>query len=400
MAANKFDPAATLLLVDSNILYTKNQIEIVHKEFLADLAECRRYQRVQLLIPKVVISEIIFQKVIFAAGLIADAAKALKTLSHLTQSETVTVEDYKLARRKIQRRMIKWCKNANAIIVPTPTASINWESLIEAAIWHLPPFSPVENKSEKGFKDALILEVVSAIWAGNDHNNIVFVSGDKLLRDAAGQRHAKVKSLAVYEQLSDYISYLKLIAQKAAQEFANTVLEKAPKVFFDPDSEESVFNKLDLRHRIEKDFQFLLQVPPKPPETLLFLSSYSRERTRFIPVSDTTVSIGKTTFEKIDEEGYYNWKSEVSFAKLFSEEKGIVSYGTPRELIHIHTFPVAWRAHVSTDGNFGNYSVPDIALPTIRTEIANPMLLAQYELPSIVERWFAKYLSKESSQPE
>jgi len=36
----------------------------------------------------------------YAAALIADAAKALKTLSRLTESETVAVEDHKLARRK------------------------------------------------------------------------------------------------------------------------------------------------------------------------------------------------------------------------------------------------------------------------------------------------------------
>ncbi len=34
----------------------------------------------------------------YAAALIADAAKALKTLSRLTESETVAVEDYELAR--------------------------------------------------------------------------------------------------------------------------------------------------------------------------------------------------------------------------------------------------------------------------------------------------------------
>lgn len=42
----------------------------------------------------------------YAAALIADAAKALKTFSRLTESETVAVEDYKLARRKIERRIV------------------------------------------------------------------------------------------------------------------------------------------------------------------------------------------------------------------------------------------------------------------------------------------------------
>jgi hypothetical protein len=350
------------------------------------------------LIPKVVISELVFQKVIYAAGLIAEAAKALRTLSRLTDSETVAVEDYKLARRKIERRIIKWCKDVNATIVPTPIAKIDWEAVIEASIWHLPPFSPVENKSEKGFKDALILEVVCDVWTANENNTVVFVSGDKLLRESAVQRHEKVKSFTAYERLSDYLSYLKLISEKTAQEFANKVLEKAPKVFFDPESEESVFVKLGVRARIEKDFEFLLQIPPKPPETLLFLSSYSREKARFRPVSDFSVTIGATNFEKIDNGDCYHWKSQVFFAKLYAEERGTVSYGMPRELIHVHTFGVRWRARVSKDGTFSDYSLTNISFPSTATEIANPMLLVQYQLPSIVERWVGKQLSKESPE--
>ncbi len=98
MSVKKFNAGTTLVVVDSNILYTKNELEIINRDFATDLSECQWYERQQLLIPKVVISKLVFQKVMYAAALIADAAKALKTLSRLTESETVAVEDYELAR--------------------------------------------------------------------------------------------------------------------------------------------------------------------------------------------------------------------------------------------------------------------------------------------------------------
>ena len=87
----------TPLVVDSNILYTKTNLR------LSIVISLPIYLSVSgtsasSLIPKVVISKLVFQKVMYAAALIADAAKALKTLSRLTESETVAVEDYKLAR--------------------------------------------------------------------------------------------------------------------------------------------------------------------------------------------------------------------------------------------------------------------------------------------------------------
>ena len=119
MWVKKFNAGTTLLVVDSNILYTKNELEIINHDFATDLSECQRYERQQLLIPKVVISKLVFQKVMYAAALIADAAKALKTLSRLTESETVAVEDHKLARRKIERRIV------SAFLVRAKRAKLN-----------------------------------------------------------------------------------------------------------------------------------------------------------------------------------------------------------------------------------------------------------------------------------
>jgi hypothetical protein len=140
----------------------------------------------------------------------------------------------RLLRNKIEERIDEWCKEIGASIASIPIEKIDWQKVIEAAVWHLPPFSPSNVKSEKGFKDALILETASAILAANQMKSVVFVTGDKLLRDAAIKRHEGTDLFTTYERLGDYLSYLKLLSQKAAQKFATKALETAPRVFFDP----------------------------------------------------------------------------------------------------------------------------------------------------------------------
>ena len=206
--------------------------------------------------PDIVRAELVFRKVEYASQLTADAEKNLRTLARLTSSKEQSVDVRDSLRSKIEDRIDKWCKEIGASIAPIPIDKIDWQRVIEAAIWHLPPFSPSNVKSEKGFKDALILETASAIQAANQKKSVVFVTGDKLLRDAAIKRHAGMDSFTTYERLGDYLSYLKLLSEKAAQKFATKALETAPKVFFDPQSEDCVFLKLGIRETIGERFAF------------------------------------------------------------------------------------------------------------------------------------------------
>lgn len=383
------------MVVDSNILFTKNDVEIISSAFGNELSECRQYQSIEFLLPDIVRAELVFRKVEYALQLTADAEKKLRTLARLTSSPEQVVDVRDSLRNKIEERIDEWCKEIGASIAPIPIEKIDWQKLIEAAVWHLPPFSPSNVKSEKGFKDALILETASAILAANQQKSVVFVTGDHLLRDAAIKRHEGTDLFTTYERLGDYLSYLKLLSQKAAQKFATKALETAPRVFFDPQSEDCVFLKFKIRETIEERFAFLLNIPPKPPDTLLDLSSLARDKARWLPVSANSVTVGSTNFQQIDANGYYHWNSEVIFARLYHEDQGRVSYGAPRELIHIHKFVVQWKTRISNSGEFSELSVTNISFPSATIEIATPISLIRYRLPSIVERWAAKQFPNE-----
>src|SRR5262249_23746527 len=80
------------------------------------------------------------------------------------------------------------------------------------------------------------------------------------------------------------------------------------------------------------------------------------------------------------------------FARLYREDQGRVSYGPPRELIHAHKFGVEWKTRISNTGQFTDWSVTNISIPSAITELATPMLLIRYRLPSVLDRWLAKEL--------
>jgi hypothetical protein len=77
------------------------------------------------------------------------------------------------------------------VVIDLPK-DIDWPALIDNAVWRLPPFSPFgtepKQTTEKGFKDALILETLLAFQKDAQDREIVFVCADALLSDSAISR--------------------------------------------------------------------------------------------------------------------------------------------------------------------------------------------------------------------
>src|ERR1043165_9386205 len=103
-----------ILLADSNAFYTKNEVDIVGADFTATLSQCRKYAELEVWIPRVCLSEIMFQKCSFAQVRLNEAARALATVSKLAERPAPTLGDYRSIARAVARRMLRWCK-ANRI---------------------------------------------------------------------------------------------------------------------------------------------------------------------------------------------------------------------------------------------------------------------------------------------
>jgi len=213
-------------------LFTENETELVSSESSADLQEIQAIDGAQLIIPRVVAGEILFRKDWGLAALRNDAARKLKAIGELVAGEQPSIADKKRLRLQLQRRFINWCTENSIKLWRVPFDKINWRHLTALAVSRLPPFSPFEpkGKSEKGFRDALVLETLCDICESVSPTRTIFICGDKLLGEAAFARLGS-KQLSVYKSTAEYLSYVKLQRQNFVDETIKLVIEEATSLF-------------------------------------------------------------------------------------------------------------------------------------------------------------------------
>jgi hypothetical protein len=223
---------AAAVVWDSNPLFTENETELVSSESSADLQEIQAIDGAQLIIPRVVAGEILFRKDWGLAALRNDAARKLKAIGELVAGEQPSIADKKRLRLQLQRRFINWCTENSIKLWRVPFDKINWRHLTALAVSRLPPFSPFEpkGKSEKGFRDALVLETLCDICESVSPTRTIFICGDKLLGEAAFARLGS-KQLSVYKSTAEYLSYVKLQRQNFVDETIKLVIEEATSLF-------------------------------------------------------------------------------------------------------------------------------------------------------------------------
>src|SRR5205823_3384814 len=208
--AKKIKPLdlAAAVVCDSNPLFTENETELVSSASSADFQEIQAIDGVQLIIPRVVAGEILFRKDWGLTALRNDAARKLKSIAELISGEQASIADKTILRRQLQRRFINWCTENRIKLWRVPFDKINWRQLTAQAVSRLPPFSPFEpkGKSEKGFRDALVLETLCDICKSVLPTRTIFICGDRLLGEAALTRLG-TEQLSVYKSTAEYLSY-------------------------------------------------------------------------------------------------------------------------------------------------------------------------------------------------
>jgi hypothetical protein len=152
---------AAIAVVDSNALFTENDVEVVNAEFAGQLAQFKKFD-VEFVVPQVVVREILFWKLAFLRRLENDVRRNLSTAARLTDSSLHPVPSFFILSLRLARRWKKWASTNGIRVSAIPFEQINWKKLCSASVHRRPPFSPFEpvSKSEKGFRDALILETL------------------------------------------------------------------------------------------------------------------------------------------------------------------------------------------------------------------------------------------------
>jgi hypothetical protein len=354
-----------LVVADTNALFSKDPTQIVGEGFTALWAECLKLAKLRLALPEVVRGERLYQILCVAQRSRESAERNIETIAKVSASEAMRLPEIIEIRQAVENRFDEWAKSMGVAVVPVPCNQINWQRVVNDAIWRVSPFTPPsgDKDTEKGFRDCLIVETLNELIRSNTGEQVVFITKDRLLRDATIARF-EPGVFAAYEDLGGFLSYLKLTheqAEKARNELIQRIIQKAPGVFYAADNPQCVYTKFSIGSRIIQEFSAQLNVLPQPE-----LENTEAEFEGFSPASEEKIFIDSTRYEHGLAKAAWEWKTRVRLLRLFRPQPPARGAGmdSPQgnawekvlellgEIVRVARFDVHWTARCDEQGNF------------------------------------------------
>lgn len=353
---------AYLVIIDTNIIFHQDKKHVVDPDFEELWEEQASLYDLSLYIPEVVEGEIIFQQTGSALKFFERANNQFDSLRGVTDqayphrvTKSRVIDD-------VKARFDKWKRNKKAQVIKTPFDKICWESIVEGAVLRKPPFSndTAKGESEKGFRDAVILETVVDFTSESDQQ-VVFLCNDSLLRKESELRLLHSFKFSAYSSLKEFESYLRLKNEEIEKQRVNALTDKAMKKFFTFND----FNSLAYKEKINKKIPELFEKNLSSPEDLLSSRlPYHDSEVLEIDSAETSHRSfkvkGKPEFIKIVSPNTFYWNStihyECSYRFFIDEKEDSVEYK------YRVIFNVNWKVNISINNIFTKMKVVDIKL--------------------------------------
>jgi len=347
-------PPEHILVIDTNILWDKDKGNVVNLAFDQFWDRNSPTFPMKLMIPATVQGELLYQQTTSALKLLEKANESIREIERITgkhYSHRVTKDR---VQREIAHRFDEWLQAKDAELWEVPVSQIKWGEVVHNAVWRILPFTPdsKNTENEKGFRDAMILETVEAIYRSYSQDvNVAFVCNDHALRTAAKNRLSGIDNFAAYESLENFQSFIDLTKQNLTQSFVRSILHRAEKKFFDEGDTSGLFYKDDLCLKIMEKFQDKIEHPVSGEN--LFVDSGPGQPT-WVHVGNESIWIRPPVFKELTDENIFHWTSQVTFVRLYAWGVTVSDYiakGQDRRLM-VLSVDVGWKAQVRADGRF------------------------------------------------
>ena len=366
-------PPEHLVVVDTNILWDKDKKLPVSPIFDAFWAKNSPLLPMSLHVPQVVLGELYFQQTTSALKALATISESFQELAGITATSYAHKCNESTVRNQVKAKVDRWLKSTGGIELPTPVASIDWGLIVDHAIWRKPPFAfdPKDQKNEKGFRDAVILETVAhACDSAAAGKLVIFVCNDYLLRTTAEGRLKASKKFLAFESLADFESYVNLTQQQFTNEFVKSIQSHARAKFWAKGDANCIYTKNEIGKRLLSDFATDLEFNDP---TKIALSLMAQAIGTAAPTAKRTKQIfwiRSTQFSKLEGEREFHWTSRVDVAQLYEIEKSGGLLATAMSTIHkiqVVGFGIQWKSNVKSDGRFHDIEVT--AIYRIETDV-------------------------------
>lgn len=260
-------------------------------------------------------------------------------------------------------KLEKWLKGHAGSLVSTPTAAIDWASVVDAAVWRKPPFTvdPKDKAGEKGFRDAVILETLAHICdSATAGQTIIFVCNDYLLRTTAELRLKASKKMLAFESLADFEAYIKLTQQQFTSAFVKSIQSHARAKFYTKGDPNCMYLKNGLAGKLLADFSSDLALHAPTGNALQALTTPTGAAAQ---MRRQMFLIRTTQFTKLEGTREFHWVSRIDVARMFELEQssGLLASAMPpvREL-RLVGFDIRWKANVKAYGRFHDIELLEI----------------------------------------
>lgn len=355
-----------IVVPDTNALRTDSIGHIANSAFESPLTNFKKITRLRLMIPDLVRQELIMQKFFSAQKSRANAKKNLDNIATITKTKARGLYTDSHLKKKINGTFEKWAKDHGAQVIKTPITKIKWKTLINAAVLRLPPFNPPsenEPSTEKGFRDALILETLMEIVRRYPQDHIVFLTSDRLLKEAAEARFQTNEKRYIFDTLLAFGDRLKLWKEAKSKEFIQLLLSRVKEVFYKENDPNCVYFKLKISSTISQKFNLELNFPSvksKNPSTFSFEHLF--QKALWKPSGDNLFYIFDTNLENIDSKKGLCWSTRVECVRRFKAESSS-ALGWISEQIRVTQVDVKWCCQVSEEAAFSSdYVLDDLKL--------------------------------------
>ena len=141
----------------------------------------------------------------------------------------------------------------------------DWGDLIRRSVERLPPFDP--GSREKGFRDAVIAEGFIQLVADSPKTptscQLIFVSGDELVREYIHERVSEQKNVRLLESLDELEGLINTLVSKVPEDKIAEWQKKAQEYFFVKGDESTWFYKEGLRKLLSQNYSAELAETPE-----------------------------------------------------------------------------------------------------------------------------------------
>ena len=367
------------IFADSCCLFTPKETQIVSHPFTKLFQELKSKCDLQLAIPRIVFGELLSQKMFRCEQSFEKATSNIRQIAKLPDSELFTYPTIQELRAQLETRFDDWIADLGAVVVDIPK-DIDWPALIDNAVWRRPPFSPrteADPSTEKGFKDALILETLLAFHEDTQDREIVFVCPDGLLSKTAAERLANQSRFLPVKSLNEFGSHVDLLLENWNKEWITAVLSKARKLFFSKEDPNCLWFRFGILEQIHNVMGVRLTgffgdvYEPHGP-TYLYPDVEAVPKP-WKPVTEEFPLIRETILLPVANDGFYHWQTEVQLRQLFEPKDAVQTYLGTYDRLRKLVANVNWKCKISPETSFTEETVEGVAFVSENFEKPGPL---------------------------